>query len=136
MTVSSLSHEQLDPLIEKIGALPIGQILQDLLQTSATALQVERVSYWALEDEGESIRRSEQYYLSRDEFDSGTALLRSAEFPVYFSAFDHGSGPIVSNDALADPRLAEFRERYLPEFGIRAMLDSPVRRQGRLFGVI
>lgn len=116
--------------------VPVDVILRDILKCGAETLQVERVGYWGLEDDGKSIRRSEQYHLSRDEFDSKTVSLDAASFPIYFDALHLGANPIIADDAMSDLRLSEFSKDYLPAFGIGAMLDSPVRRQGRLFGVV
>ena len=51
------ASEQLDSLIERIGVVPLEEILRDLLQHSAKALKVERVGYWSMEADGRAIRR-------------------------------------------------------------------------------
>lgn len=130
------ASEQLDVLIERIGTVPLVEILRDLLERSAHALSVERVGYWSIGDDGTAIRREQQFLLSRREFDPAPLVLRQDDFPAYFTALHEGSNLIVSHDGMSDPRLAEFRDSYFAPQGIGAMLDAPVHRQGRLFGVI
>ncbi len=128
--------EQLDTLIERIGTVPPDVILGDLLKGSGTALEVERVSYWSIQDGGKSIRRELQFYLSSGDFDTSPRVLGDDEFPTYIASLHEGLNLIVSPDAASDPRLKEFRDGYLASSGIGAMLDVPVHRQGRLFGVV
>ncbi|WP_367870213.1 ATP-binding protein [Luteolibacter sp. Populi] len=130
------ASEQLDSLIERIGVVPLEEILRDLLHHSATALKVERVGYWSMESGGRAICRELQFHLSEDRYDHEKLQLESADFPFYFKALHHGSNLVVSDDAMGDPRLAEFRDSYFAPLGIKAMLDAPVHRHGRLFGVV
>ncbi len=128
--------EHLDTLIEQIGVVPLGELIDQLLETSATTLGVERVSFWSIQDEGRAIRRENQYYLSSGENDPESLLLTDAMLPVYFSSLHEGMSLIVSPDARKDPRLLEFQEGEFGYLEIGAMLDAPVHRQGRLSGII
>lgn len=128
--------EQLDSLIEKIGVVPVREMLRELLQRSAASLDVERVGYWSLDSDCRSIRREMQFRLSTAEFETEPLVLESAAFPKYFAALHAGSNLIVAGDTMNDPRLTEFRETYFEPLEIGAMLDAPVHRHGRLFGVV
>lgn len=130
------ASEQLDSLIERIGVVPLEEILRDLLQHSAKALKVERVGYWSMESDGRAIRRDLQFLLSENRFEDHPLRLGSEDFPFYFEALHQGSSLVVSDDAMGDPRLAEFRKSYFAPLGISSMLDAPVHRHGRLFGVV
>jgi PAS domain S-box-containing protein len=130
------TSERLDSLIERIGVVPLASILEELLKRAATTLNVERVGYWSLEDDRTGIRRRVQYLLSNDGFDTDGLVLKANDFPMYFAALHEGSSLVVADDTMADPRLAEFHEAYFKPLGIGAMLDAPVHRQGRLYGVI
>ena len=130
------ASEQLDSLIERIGVVPLEEILRDLLQHSAKALKVERVGYWSMEADGRAIRRDLQFLLSDERFENEPLRLEAGDFPFYFEALHQGSSLVVSDDAIGDPRLAEFRESYFSPLGISSMLDAPVHRHGRLFGVV
>jgi len=137
MTASSRpTSEKLDTLIERIGVVPLATMLRDLLQHSAASLNVERVGYWSLDPEGRAIRREMQFLLSGGEFDSELLQLEAASFPTYFAALHEGSSLIVADDTMNDPRLSEFHASYFTPLGIGAMLDAPVHRHGRLFGVV
>ena len=130
------ASEQFDFLIERIGAVPLDEILRDLLRHSAAALKVERVGYWSMEGGARAIHRDLQYYRSSDRFDEEPLRLESKTYPAYFGALNEGSNLVVSHDAMADARLAEFRCSYFMPLGIGSMLDAPVHRHGRLFGVV
>ncbi len=130
------SSEQLDSLIERIGVVPLEEILRDLLEHSAQALKVERVGYWSMEAGGRAISRELQFHLSERSYDSSPLVLESSAFPFYFKALHHGSNLVVSDDTMSDPRLTEFREIYFTPLGISSMLDAPVHRHGLLFGVV
>lgn len=134
--ISRPHSEQLDSLIERIGAVPLNEILRDLLRLGAKALKVERVGYWSMESGGRAIRRDLQFLLSEERFDDGILQLEASSFPFYFKALHHGSNLVVSDDTMEDPRLAEFRETYFQPLDISSMLDAPVHRHGRLFGVV
>ncbi|QJE96178.1 sensor histidine kinase [Luteolibacter luteus] len=134
--ISRPATEQLDTLIERIGAVPLAEILRDLLEHSARALKVERVGYWSMESGGRAIRRELQFLLSEQRFDDELLHLEASSFPFYFKALHQGSNLVVSDDTMADPRLAEFQETYFRPLGISSMLDAPVHRHGRLFGVV
>ncbi len=130
------ASEHLDSLIERIGVVPLAEILRELMKRSAEVLRVERVGYWSLEEDGQSIRREQQFLWSRDAFEEEPLQLERRAFPAYFDALHQGSSLIVSNDVMADPRLAEFHRAYFTPLGITSMLDAPVHRHGRLYGVI
>lgn len=130
------TSEQLDALIERIGVVPLDEILRDLLRQAASALKVERVGYWSMERGGMAIRRELQFLLSSGGFENDPLRLEASSFPAYFGALHQGSNLVVSDDTMDDPRLAEFRESYFAPLGISSMLDAPVHRHGRLFGVV
>lgn len=130
------ASEQLDTLIEKIGVVSQEEMLRELLQRSASSLNVERVGYWSLDPDGRAIQREMQFFLSSGSFDLEPLVLEATSFPTYFAALHEGSNLIVTQDTMSDPRLTEFREIYFMPLGIGAMLDAPVHRHGRLFGVV
>lgn len=134
--LSRPASEQLDTLIERIGVVPLKDMLCELLQRSAASLNIERVGYWSLDPEGRSIRREMQFLLSGGVFDGESLELMADSFPTYFAALHEGSSLIVADDTINDARLTEFHSSYFTPLGIGAMLDAPVHRHGRLFGVV
>jgi signal transduction histidine kinase/CheY-like chemotaxis protein len=108
--------------------------LPRMLASTADALEVERVSYWCLEEDHSLVRCVKAYQRSTQALSSGDELAATA-FPRYFGAlFEHRI--IRANDASTDPRTAEFTATYFAEHGITSMLDIPLWRDGRLAGVL
>ena len=66
---------------------------------------------------------------------AGFGCLTLPTFPTYFAAIAQRRALAVG-DALADGALEEFRVTYLPQTGVRALLDVPVFHHGHLWGVV
>lgn len=121
----------------RIASLPYQSFasrLREIVRLDATTLGVERVSYWSLLEDPESIRCESLYLLTPDRHEAGI-VLKASDFPRYFEALRTGHA-IPAQDAHADPRTNEFSEIYLTPNGIGAMLDVPVFLGGRLHGVV
>ena len=108
--------------------------LRNILEISARALQVERLSMWQFDDERSVIRCVGLYRSSGDSYEAGAALLRS-EAPAYFAAIEL-ERVVAAGDAQSDPRTHEFRDAYLVPNGIGAMLDVPLRHDNTTVGVL
>lgn len=107
---------------------------RELATIAASALEVERVGLWLLEDDGRAIRCHFLWQRSSDEVFEG-AMLRACDFPVYFEAL-RARRAIPAADARTDPLTHELRGAYLDPIGVTAMLDAPVYQRGELAGVI
>jgi diguanylate cyclase (GGDEF)-like protein/PAS domain S-box-containing protein len=105
-----------------------------LVQASARALAVDRVSVWLFNaDHTEIVCRT--LFRRRDgSFETGQRL-RAVDYPRYFEALEERRA-VPASDAQTDPRTSEFAEGYLRPHGIVSMLDVPVRVRGRLAGVV
>lgn len=108
--------------------------LHSILQISAQALDVERLSMWEFDDQHSSIRCIGLYHRTDDRFESG-AMLHRRDSPAYFTAIE-SELVVAAGDARTDPRTSEFRDGYLVPNGIGAMLDVPLRRDNRRLGVL
>lgn len=106
--------------------------LRRITSTIARALDVPRVSVWELNDEADELRCLDQFETARGEHSQGSRL---RSFPRYLASLRR-SLTLAADDARRDPRTSEFLEHYLEPLGITAMLDAPVRRKGRVAGVI
>lgn len=107
--------------------------LQRILQADADALDVDRVSYWRLSENG--VLTGELGWDRRLEaFESG-AKLREREFPVYFRAIREEQ-VILAHDARLDPRTRELAHDYLALLDITSLMDVPVWSRGRVVGVL
>ena len=104
------------------------------VERAAETLEVERVSFWRFNEERTILRCEDLYEMSLDRHSSGLEL-ESSRYPRYFAALELGRG-VVAHDAHRDPDTSEFSESYLKPLGVSSMLDAPVRRAGRLSGVV
>ncbi|MEW6349232.1 MAG: EAL domain-containing protein [Thermodesulfobacteriota bacterium] len=109
--------------------------VERLLSSDASALQIERVSYWAIAEDFGLLRCRKLYTLSTNRFSSDTVVLEADQFPAYKQALaNHRS--IVADKAQEHPHTREFTEFYLKPLGITSMLDVPVRLAGRMVGIV
>jgi PAS domain S-box-containing protein len=108
--------------------------LHSILEISARALDVERLSMWEFNDDRALIRCVGLYKRTGDHWEGG-AVLRRRDFPSYFAAIDQ-ERVVAAGDAHTDPRTREFRDVYLAPAGIGAMLDVPLQRDNRRLGVV
>ncbi|MCC6539255.1 MAG: GAF domain-containing protein, partial [Bryobacterales bacterium] len=108
--------------------------LREITASSATALSVLQASIWILSEDWSRMECREHYHSGTQAHSSG-AILWATQFPAYFEAL-RSERTIAAVDARTDPRTADFRDSYLDPNNIGAMLDSPIRRMGRLRGVV
>jgi PAS domain S-box-containing protein len=115
----------------------LAKALQKICSLSAATLEVARVSYWSLRQNGPAIA-CEVLYLqdaeSCDEQFKGTQLGFS-DCPAYFEALG-SKQPIVADRAWRHPATSGLAENYLKPFGISSMLDAPVWVCGEVVGVL
>jgi PAS domain S-box-containing protein len=108
--------------------------LRSILEISARALRVERLSMWRFDNERSTIRCVGLYQLSRNRYESGRVLHRG-DAPSYFEALERDR-VVAAGDARTDPRTREFGDTYLAPNDIGAMLDVPLRHDNRTVGVL
>jgi len=104
-----------------------------IITASAQQLQVSRVSIWILNNEKSTLVCKALYHqgdISNDEL-----ILSSTDYPHYFATLD-ATGGISINDALNHPDTYEFASQYLKPLGITSLLNTPIRLQGKLAGII
>ncbi len=108
--------------------------LKSILQMSARALEVDRLSMWRFDGQRASIRCVGMYRCAGCQYESGAILGRDAA-PRYFDALERDR-VVAANDARTDPRTCDFRDTYLVPNGIGAMLDVPLRHDNTTVGVL
>ena len=108
--------------------------LRSILQISAQALGVERLSMWRIDAEGLSIQCSGLYRRASGRYETGATVHRH-EAPAYFEALE-SDRVVAADDARTDPRTREFLEPYLNPNDIGAMLDVPLRHDNTAVGVL
>jgi len=104
-----------------------------IVTTSAEQLQVARVSVWFFNNEKSTLRCAALY--NQGDISNDELILTSTDYPHYFAALD-AAVEISANDALTHPATHEFANHYLKPLGITSMLDTPIRLQGKLAGII
>ncbi|NJP05279.1 MAG: PAS domain S-box protein [Chloroflexaceae bacterium] len=107
--------------------------LENMTETFSTLMDVERVSVWICTDTPPGIRCLDLYLRTTDEHTDGLEL-HAEHYPQYFHALEQ-QRVIAAHNAFTDPATFEFAD-YLSAFGIGAMLDVPIRRGGKLSGVV
>ena len=126
--LTELTTRYIDPAARFIDRL------RDILEISAGALDVERLSMWRFDDERSTILCVDLYRRGDSGHESGAVLHRDLA-PNYFEAIDR-ERVIDAADARADARTREFRDSYLDPTGIGAMLDVPLRHANATIGVL
>ncbi len=108
--------------------------LRNILEISAHALNVARLSMWQFDDGRSSIRCMGLHRVGLNPYESG-AVLQRADAPRYFDALEH-ERVIAAGDARTDPRTCDFSDAYLVPHDIGAMLDVPLRHDSATVGVL
>lgn len=106
-----------------------------ITETASWFMRVRRASIWLYDDERQSIRLHDLYERQRGLHTSGL-VLKVADYPAYFRALEVEELALDATDAKQDPRTREFADSYLTQLGIGAMLDAPIRVNGRVVGVL
>ena len=113
------------------------QALQRICSLSAAALDVERVSYWLVQENDSGISCEVLYRRNTDSFDMQFkgSRLGFAEYPAYFDELA-ANQPIVASHVLTHPATSALAENYLKPLGISSLLDAPVWECGEGVGVL
>jgi two-component system, cell cycle sensor histidine kinase and response regulator CckA len=116
-----------------LAARPVEEILRSITEASARTLRVARVNVWLYDEARLSLECIEAFDARTGLHERGEMLLAS-EHPSYFRSLDllrH----VSALDVHTDPRTREL-DRYLQQHDIATILDVPMLRSGRVFGVV
>ncbi|MCZ7686348.1 MAG: GAF domain-containing protein [Sandaracinaceae bacterium] len=108
--------------------------LESILRADAEALEVDRVSYWAFQDDRTAIQCVLGYVRHLRAYERG-ARVSTERFPRYVEAITTEE-VLSADDASADPRTSELARDYLEPLGITSMLDVPMWVAGVLVGIL
>ena len=106
--------------------------LRDITQSCAELLAVDRVSLWEVERATGDLACTLAYDRRARCHRAGERLTLP---PSYVAALDSAMF-LAADDAQHDPRTSALAAEYLLPLGITSMLDAPVRRDGRIVGVL
>jgi signal transduction histidine kinase len=104
--------------------------IQNILRMEARVLDVERVSFWTVRDEGKTLVCEMAYQRTTGVFERGFTLAVGERFEALLS-----SEPFASEDCRSDPRVRSFRS-YVEARSISSLLAFPVWARGNLAGVL
>jgi two-component sensor histidine kinase len=108
--------------------------LREIAARSAETLMVERVNIWLIEDGFSALRSIMNYDRETDQVLDNVILSRE-DLPQYFQLLQ-SEDIIVTIDSENDEQTSELADGYIRKFGIKSMLDVPVRVAGRMVGLI
>ena len=105
-----------------------------LTETAAEITRSRRASLWYMALSGNVLRCADRFDSETSRHTTGSELHRS-EFPQFFAQVDAGATIDVA-DAARDPRTAEIYRVLMAPVGDRSVSTVPMRRKGRVVGVI
>jgi rsbT co-antagonist protein RsbR len=120
---------------ESIDAGDLDSALAVVTEAAAEGLRLERASVWVYTADQAAIECIDLYLRSAGEHRADALRLNATDFPAYFQALGE-SRTLVAADAHTHPDTRELSRVYLGPLGIGAMLEAPIRRRGRLVGVL
>jgi len=120
--------------ISRASSAGLEDALSLIAVTAADALEVARVSIWLFNDDHKQLRCVHLFDRDHNLHESG-AILEVGNYPRYFQALEE-SRTIAADDARSHPYTREFAVGYLDVLDIHSMLDVPLRREGRVVGVL
>ena len=111
--------------------------LREICSVSAAALDVARVSYWSLQENGAAVVCEVLHLRHTESFDEQCKANRLSycDSPAYFKALT-ARRPIVADRSLEHPATRGLAEKYLKPLGISSLLDVPVLMRGGVVGVL
>lgn len=121
-------------LAQLAPAMPLDQAFARAARVAAETLDVERVGVWLFIDDNQALRCAKLYERSKDDYSSG-AILRVADFPMYFSSLKLRKA-VPAEVAATDPWTKELTDAYLAPLGISSLLDAGIFVESDLVGVV
>lgn len=108
--------------------------LERILASSSQALSCPRVGLWLFEADDSELRCAALFQNGKMQLNL-PLVLQSEKTPHYFAALNNLL-TLAAHDAVNDPRTSEFKDDYLADNNIAAMLDVPVIVFGKMIGVL
>lgn len=119
---------------ERLFSEPFDSVFNELGRKLTACMGVERVNVWLFNESDNSIDCIGNFVATTGEFSKGERLFMH-EIPVYFQHLKSNK-VLKVDDVHTDPITEEIKDVYCRKHGITALLDVPIRLQGRLRGVL
>ncbi|MBL9079512.1 MAG: GAF domain-containing protein [Planctomycetes bacterium] len=123
-------HAHLELVRDDLG--DFAAALRKITATMADLLRVERVGYWEFRGDPPALHCIGGFTRSMGRHEQGAVLTAGVDYFRSLAA----SLSLATADAEHDPRTHALVADYLRPLGITALLDAPVRRDGRVVGVL
>jgi signal transduction histidine kinase len=108
------------------------EAIKRIIERAADLLEVERVSVWEFTEDRKAIVCLDLFVRSTRTHERPRPV---SSCPRYLATLE-SSLTLAADDAQRDPRTSELAASYLVPHGVVSMLDAPIRRDGRLVGVV
>ncbi len=108
------------------------EAIKRIIERAADLLEVERVSVWEFTEDRKAIVCLDLFVRSTRSHEKPRPV---SSCPRYLATLE-SSLTLAADDAQTDPRTSELAESYLVPHNVVSMLDAPIRRDGRLVGVV
>jgi len=108
------------------------EAIKRIIERAADLLEVERVSVWEFTEDRKAIVCLDLFVRSTRTHEKPRPVSSS---PRYLATLE-SSLTLAADDAQTDARTSELTESYLIPHNVVSMLDAPIRRDGRLVGVV
>ncbi|MGC3973917.1 MAG: PAS domain S-box protein [Nitrospira sp.] len=106
-----------------------------MTEHAASTFAVERASIWLFDGTQLTLVLQDLFEATSKRHSQGT-MLSTKEYPAYLHALETEPYSLAAHAAQSDPRTSELTPSYLTPLGITSMLDAPIRRHGRVVGVL
>ncbi len=106
-----------------------------MTEHAASTFAVERASIWLFNDQQSTLVLQDLFEATPKRHVQG-ATLSISRYPAYLRALETEPYSLAAHAAQTDPRTRELTPSYLAPLGIVAMLNAPIRRHGRVVGVL
>ncbi|KXK01722.1 MAG: putative hybrid sensor histidine kinase [Nitrospira sp. OLB3] len=106
-----------------------------ITEDAARTCAVERAGIWLFDETRSALVLHDVYEAKTGQHTRGRTL-SVGQYPAYLRALEHEPYSLAPQDARTDPRTSELAPSYLQTLGIVALLGAPIRRHGRVIGVL
>lgn len=122
--LARLNHEELS----------VPAAFRRITEVAARAVRVSRVGIWLFREDRSALVCHDLYQRVSAAHGAGITL-ETAAHPHYLEVLEAGA-VMTAHEARTDPQTSELLDRYLLPLGITSLMNVPIRRQGRLVGVV